>query len=328
MIFAKLPNLDITNRSFNTLKAFTIIELLIVIVIVGVLVAVSAVSYAGLTKGAKEASAQSAAKQVSTKVTMSYTQTGSFPATLSSIGITDSGDTTYQYSSTSNTWCSTVTTSTSSYYVSNTTSTPISGGCPGHGQQGMAPITNIAPNPGAENNIGWYSNHSINYPRVFDTTKARTGNYSVSAANIASSTTLLSLYGVGGLDGSGFDVEENTTYTVSIYFTADVPHQSIIGCGFRAGGSYGSTTYSSYAVGTPGSWTRVVYTCNSPSGADKLRVIPVVSSLTTQPAGTRAYVDDFMAVTGTTAPVYADGSSLNWIWNGVANASTSTGPAL
>ena len=47
-----------------TNKAFTIIELLIVIVIIGVLVAITAVSYNGITKSAKEAALKSDLKQI------------------------------------------------------------------------------------------------------------------------------------------------------------------------------------------------------------------------------------------------------------------------
>jgi hypothetical protein len=37
--------------------------------------------------------------------------------------------------------------------------------------------------------------------------------------------------------------------------------------------------------------------------------------------------DGLMFVEGTSAPTYADGSSTDWMWNGAAHGSTSTGPA-
>ena len=46
-------------------KGFTIIELLIVIVIIGILVAITAVSYTGITNGANTADAQTKARAIS-----------------------------------------------------------------------------------------------------------------------------------------------------------------------------------------------------------------------------------------------------------------------
>ena len=65
-------------------KAFTIIELLIVIVIIGILVAITAVSYNGVTKGAKEASLQSDLKQAKTSLELNKAKTGTYPPNLES----------------------------------------------------------------------------------------------------------------------------------------------------------------------------------------------------------------------------------------------------
>ena len=60
-------------------NGFTIIELLIVIVIIGILVAITAVSYTGITNGANTADAQSNARGVSQKAIACNAKTGSWP---------------------------------------------------------------------------------------------------------------------------------------------------------------------------------------------------------------------------------------------------------
>ena len=64
----------------NNSKGFTIIELLIVIVIIGILVAITAVSYTGVTNGANTADAQTKARAVVQYATACQATTGTFPA--------------------------------------------------------------------------------------------------------------------------------------------------------------------------------------------------------------------------------------------------------
>ena len=310
---------------------FTIVELLIVIVIIAILAVVTIVAYNGLQARARASSASSALSQAKKKLELYKVDTTTYPTTgnLATAGVTDSTSTTYQYTSTTGTdYCLTATTGNVSYYLNTTTATtPTSGGCAGHGQGGVAAITNLALNPSAETDNGWVSNDGANYPRSWDSTRAKSGTRSISAANISDSTTLLSVHSLGAVSAYGFPVSGDTTYTNAVYFTADVPHRAQMSCEFRVGGSFGAQTYGAWFSGSVGAWTRAAQTCAAPTGADMQRVHVRVYSLTTQPAGTRAYADDFMAVIGTTTPTYADGNSTNWVWNGTANASTSTGPA-
>ena len=64
-------------------RGFTIIELFIVIVIIGILVAITAVSYNGITKNAKDASLKSELKQISTSLELNKAKTGIYPTSLS-----------------------------------------------------------------------------------------------------------------------------------------------------------------------------------------------------------------------------------------------------
>ena len=72
-------------------KGFTIIELLIVIVIIGILVAITAVSYTGITNGANTAAAQSNASAVKKKVIACQAKSGSWPADAAAVLSCDSG---------------------------------------------------------------------------------------------------------------------------------------------------------------------------------------------------------------------------------------------
>lgn len=79
-------------------------------------------------------------------------------ANLATLGISNSGSTTYQYSSNNTvsprTFCVTATTGNISYYVSQATTRPTAGACAGHGVNGALAITNYHPNPGAVNASG------------------------------------------------------------------------------------------------------------------------------------------------------------------------------
>ena len=86
--------------------------------------------------------------------------------------------------------------------------------------------------------------------------------------------------------------------------------------------------YGAIAKGvTPNQWTRIAQSYTVDAGATSFYV-DVGWESGQAAAGSTLYVDDIMVTSGSTLYNYADGSSQNWIWNGTANASTSTGPAL
>ena len=74
-------NMTITNSKQSN-SAFTIIELLIVIVIIGILVAITAVSYNGITKSAKESALKSELKRISTSLELHKAKNGTYPTSL------------------------------------------------------------------------------------------------------------------------------------------------------------------------------------------------------------------------------------------------------
>ena len=114
-------------------RGFTIIELLIVIVIIGILVAITAVSFGGKTKQAKEATAKSDLKQASTQLEIDRTKSSNnqYPSTTS--GLKSSPDTTLEITSTDSTYCLSATASPDiAFHVTNTNTAPQPGVCSGH----------------------------------------------------------------------------------------------------------------------------------------------------------------------------------------------------
>ena len=67
----------------------------------------------------------------------------------------------------------------------------------------------------------------------------------------------------------------------------------------------------------------------APAGTGCMRIIAYLSTGTWAVGDTLDTWDTQVIQTDTTSLFgYADGSSANWVWNGTANASTSTGPPL
>ena len=128
--FKSLSN---TPKASTASRGFTIIELLIVIVIIGILVAITAVSYNGVTRSAKEATAKSDLKQASTQLEIDRTKSSNnqYPSTTS--GLKSSPDTILEITSTGSTYClSAIIPSSISFHITNTNTAPQSGICSGH----------------------------------------------------------------------------------------------------------------------------------------------------------------------------------------------------
>ena len=72
----------------STKSAFTIVELLVVIVVIGILAAITVISYTGVSKKAVDASLQSDLTGAKTKLQMYQVEYGSFPTTMTKTGET------------------------------------------------------------------------------------------------------------------------------------------------------------------------------------------------------------------------------------------------
>lgn len=307
-------------------KGFTIVELLIVVVVIAILAAITIVAYNGIQNRAKASAAQNMSSQAAKKIAASaITNNDIFPedkaAFLTATGLAESNGTTYQYTANSpyTNYCLTTTTNALSYYTSNIDQTPRAGACPGHGINGVPPITNLLTNTSVELDTAMLQNIGT----VADRTIARVP---VSDAKSGSNVLRLTVGASGGVAGYGSlsGTIPNGRYTASLWVRSNV---ALALNPYLEGGSTRTTISQQGATLQPGVWTRLWRTFDiTAPGTVKVGYLGGGSGTTAQ--GNWVEVDGFMLYEGDAIREFADGNSPNWAWSGTPNASTSSGPPL
>lgn len=315
---------------------FTIVELLIVIVVIAILAAISVVAYNGIQERSRASSVSSALSQVNKK--LAYYQVdnpGQYPSDLATAGITNTDSVTYQYtvnnSTNPATYCVTATTGPTSYKSSSTAPAPTSGGCAGHGQGGVAAITNYHRNPGATSTTGY-------------------GAWDGSSGNVNSNTTVAAAW---SQSGSAFRSTWTTVASVNGDIQVYVNNGSFINADTVYTLRYRVVAGQNSSLGPPTLYASagVVTTIARSHSADinLTAGTPVEVWLTFQGDAT-ALASGFRVNQNprnkavnhyyelSEAVVYAGarnpsigffwGNSPNWTWNGTPNAATSTGPPV
>jgi prepilin-type N-terminal cleavage/methylation domain-containing protein len=316
-------------NTYRKHSGFTIVELLIVIVVIGILAAITIVAYNGIQQRAAASSASVALAQASKKLELYKVDNGTYPTTgnLSAAGITD-GDVTFQYTSDGTTFCVTGTKGTTSYKINNS-SVATAGGCAGHGQGGVAAQTNYYrdPKPTSTNPAGAWD-----------------GGNTLTLANMASTWSTsgrmnrLTFSNVTNIPQGGPTLYISTTYPVGQRYTISTGVRLSSGAGnvgsISLDRNTSAGTLTTHATGGSGvlsnSTTRVVYatfTADATAVSDGLRLYFQISN---KASGTVAEYADINLYPGDydASRNWAAGDSPNWTWNGTANNSTSTGPAL
>lgn len=302
--------------------AFTIVELLIVIVVIGILAAITIIAFNGVQEKARIASTQSATEQASKKLAVYQVTNGSYPTQLSDAGVSDSSNTTFQYSVNNDanpaTYCVTATTGSTSYYINNTDHTsPTSGGCPGDGVGGVAAITNLVPNPSFETDISAWSGY-YSPTRSQSSVQAKCGQYSQKIVTTSTSQ----------INGTYLNIAKNYSpgemLGVSLWVWA--PTGMTLQFGVRgASTGLGGGGMSPQTVYGTNSWQQVSVSFTVPNPADT-SYGPVVTD-STKVSGDVFYIDCAMLVDGDLPHSYTDpNTTSSWKWNGEPNLSTSTGP--
>lgn len=299
----------VRKRSSST-EAFTIVELLIVIVVIGILAAITIISFNGISARASAAGVQSdlsaAARLLENAKTTS--STSGYPADQTAAQ-TAGMNSSITYTAALGGYCATKSTTAAVYMITASNPKPHTGpGCT---------LTNLISNPSFEvNTTGWTAATNVSFTRP-----ATASNGSVSAlvtrtataSNGYISTPLATT--VGKKYSISFDVRQNSGTTV---LNATVKNTSATGTI--------PVDATTLAINPTGSFTRytVTWTAESTSSYFVLDA--------TNAAISSYNIDSVMATEGDNSTVYTDPtvSAAVWTWTTPANAgySTSTGPAF
>jgi prepilin-type N-terminal cleavage/methylation domain-containing protein len=309
--------------SYRTKSGFTIVELLIVIVVIAILAAISIVAYTGIQQKTRTSAVSSALSQANKKLAAYMVENSNYPPDLAAISISDTSSTSYQYSVNNSaspaTYCITATSGNISYKASSASTTPTSGGCAGHGQGGSPAIANLSNNPSFETNLGGgYSSYN-SAPLGTITTGCYLGSRCASVDTSA-----------GANRGIIYQLPSAQTAGASFVYSAYVkgtPGQVVVISArpTDASGAYLGEGAGGFTHTLTSTWTRIA-TQPVALPANATRPGFQIRANTGDP--TPFQVDAVMITQGNSLYNYADGNSLDWVWNGGAENSASTGPAV
>jgi len=292
---------------------FTIVELLIVIVVIGILAAITIVAYNGIQNRAKSAALQSdtanAYKTIEAYKYSATNTTESYPSNLAAAGLTSGANNTPSYTSYNSNrgYCVQFTNGLLSYYA-------VAGGSVKEGT--CTPITNLLTNTSVETDLTGLTNIGNASDRTIEKVAS-------SSAKSGDNVLRLTIGPSGALSGYGSNSGSLAvgTYTGSVWLR---PNFTTSASPYFEGTST-RTIISQPTIALPANtWTQVAMTVNvTVAGTIKVGFLAGTGA-----QGNWLEADAFMLTSGSTVTNFADGSNQNWVWNGVANASTSTGPAL
>lgn len=330
---------------------FTIVELLIVVVVIAILAAITIVAYNGINNRAKESAIQSNLSQQAKKLLVWKVQNGEqYPASLADAqaqGMLGSASgvqyITYIPSPALTDFCATAERADGARYsVTSRNASPVTGEC----------VTNLATDPAATNTAVDVGGAGWRTSRWFGSTGAA-GSYSLqTGVSDAPAGTGLTTYarknwtaintGSGGdlgyentratstgVSTQGMPFQGGAVYTLSSYLRSSTNHSNANLSLFwhDAAGAYVSASASGNRPLVANQWFRMSVTATVPATATSAGI---VSDLDGQIASVGQNLDGtgLMITQGASLYSYGDGNSPGWFWNGAANNSTSTGPAV
>lgn len=113
----------------DKIPGFTIVELLIVVVVIAILATITAIAYTNFQERARVSAADSSLAQITKKLALYKAEYETYPSNLSSIGVQNEGNVTFDYSSAGAGFCLSATVATITRLVSAALQTPGSGSC-------------------------------------------------------------------------------------------------------------------------------------------------------------------------------------------------------
>ncbi|MBL8158844.1 prepilin-type N-terminal cleavage/methylation domain-containing protein [Candidatus Saccharibacteria bacterium] len=304
-------------------SGFTIVELLIVIVIIGILAVLAIGAFSRAQEQARAATAQSDLKASAKQLEQAKADAGTYPATSS--GLPASPNTTYQYAydAVADTYCLTGNNGSSTFRISSDNRNPASGVCPGHGVGGATPITNLMPNPKmATNTTGWS-------PRM-STGGTGTGTQLTGQTTFTPSVTTAYRVTLTAVPASwwrmttqGIPVTVGQSYTLSSWIRPSATLSTGVILIWKNSSNSIITENGAASSHVANTWERRSVTATAPAAAVTLQVD--IGAPGSAAIGTSLDATGVMVEQGSTLTNYADGDTAGWIWNGTANASSSTG---
>ena len=350
------------NKHQHSHHGFTIVELLIVIVIIAILATLILLAYIAMNLRAQSSAASAGLVQAKRQLETYKVDHGSYPSTghSSDAGVTN-GNVSYQYTSDGSSFCLTGTIGSTAYNITDI-STPATGVCMGHATpEGTSTVTNLAINPSFESNLSGVGTHGTNNGR-YTSFEPYSGSYCLVATHADAS----SIWGPPINVTQPGDITPGTRYYASVMVKTNVNRTLAIewidsseqvissvnvdtlivpapGWHKMAGSAVAPantsymrlTLYSGVTAKTPSDTNKSIAYAAQTASANK--TVPPHAELAWLSAGgsgggsgtvADGVVVDAIMVTAGNSANFADGNSSGWSWNGTANNSTSTGPAL
>ncbi len=308
--------------------AFTIVELLIVIVVIAILATLTIVAYNSIQNGAKSSSLQSDLSQAAKQLDIyKYTNNETYPADQTAAiaaGVKASGGNTLTYTAYNTSqgankgYCLQATINGLSYYTTAGGSMK-SGVC--------ETITNYVIDPDAASSTGNFS--SVGGSSASSTNTISSDNSHNGATSYKRVATSNGQFAAIAYIPSGqftVNVGDRVEWSLWVYSTKAGGLQP-----YMEGIRVSDSTYWGQGGGAATSipantWTKVTgsATANTQSRVTRIGAYNLAVLI-----GDIMWSDEYIAtITPNSLPLFADGSSPNWSWNGTPNNSTSTGPAL
>ena len=303
-------------------KGFTIVELLIVVVVIAILAAITIVAYNGIQSRAKTSAVLSTTKQAFTKIqTYATLNAEQFPVDVATAGLSTDGGVSYQYrvdnASNPRKFCVTVTKQSISAWVSESSSAPVLGACSGHAVDGVPTITNLLTNPSIEGSLTtWQGTFGAFNTVALSNSPYYSGSTAVKyKRESVSSDARMGRHQIGTLSAGSY------VYSSWVYIQ-DAAINNVTPAAIFASGAGTQSPATSTGAST-NQWKRVSVPFTVTTAGNVY-----IDYYGGQSQVGAISIDAAMLEQGSTLHTYADGESDSWVWNGSANASTSTGPAL
>ncbi len=306
-------------------RAFTIVEVVIVITVIAILSAIVYVSYTAVLQASREETVKADAQTIGAALNKYKSEQGVYPSSLEALGVKTAGSTfQYTYNATAGSYCVTASVRGASVYVQSGTIKTTPGGCVGHGINGEGPVTNLAINPSATATTGYSAAGAAGSTAIVNST-GYSGNTFIRRT--------FSAAGAGGQyytigSSASPSVTPGKSYTASVWMRGSSAVNTRAAIEWKNSSGIISSSNGTYVAANASSWRKIVVTGVAPAAATHVTITMYISGSPQWIIGDYQDIDAVMFTEGSREYAYADGSTENWIWNGTPNASTSTGPGL